>query len=352
MLWGVLIAGVFYATTLVEAHRAAQTITAINIEIADSTTSRRLVSTTRVQQWIERSGIEVKGKNIDSVDIAAIKRTIEQNGFIEKADIYATYSGELNISVTQRTPVVRLMVNGYDSYLTSEGIIFRTPPQSAIYVPVITGDYRPLTPPDYEGCIESHIATERGTFERRIAEIEEELSELKRERDGYTAMRRPPKRDIGEGFFAYHSRKREWRKIWNLNKKKIRRYSIGMERDVDLRRSKVEQRLAAVESEQKKFEKRYADFRNLITFVERLSDDDYWGAEVVQIVAHNTPDLELDIELIPRSGDFRILFGDLNNAEEKFDKLTHFFDKGLSRTGWGKYKIINIRYNKQVVCTE
>lgn len=352
VLWGLLGAVVFYAATLVTAHRKQQIITSMHIEIADSTEARRLVTSARIQSWIDRSNIEVKGENIDSVDIGGIERVIECNSFIEKVDVYVTHSGRLNISVKQRKPVVRLMTEGYNSYLTSDGIIFRAPKGSALYVPIITGNYRPVVPADFEGDTEEFLDEQLDIYAQRIKDLEAEIVELDKERSRYTAMRRSPQRRSGEGFFAHLARKKAWREEWKQNKHKIRSYSIGMERDVALRRSKVEQQLAAVHNEQKKFKKRYADFRNLITFVEQLSKDDYWSAEVVQFVAHNTPDSELDIELIPRSGNFSIRLGRLDDAEQKLDKLVCFFEKGLSRTGWDKYKTIDIRYNKQVVCTE
>ena len=352
MLWGLLGALVFYAATLVTAHRKQQCITSMHIEIADSTETRRLTSSARILSWIDRSNIAVKGENIDSVNIGAIEHAIERNSFIEKADVYVTHSGRLNISVKQRKPVVRLMTEGYNSYITSDGIIFRAPKGSALYVPVITGNYRPVIPSDFEGEMATYIVEQLEQYAKQIKSIEEDIAVLNKERSRYTAMRRPPQRRADEGFFAHLARKKAWRKDWKENKQKIRRYSIGMERDVDLRRSKVEQRLAAVRNEQKKFEKRYDDFRNLITFVEKLSNDSYWSAEVVQFVAHNTPDLEPDIELIPRSGSFNILLGRLDDTEQKLDKLASFLEKGLGRMGWDRYKTLDIRYNKQVVCTE
>ena len=61
---------------------------------------------------------------------------------------------------------------------------------------------------------------------------------------------------------------------------------------------------------------------------------------------------ENGIELIPKVGKHLILFGDIDNMEEKFENLIAFYKKGLSKVGWDKYKKINLKYKNQVVCTK
>lgn len=60
-----------------------------------------------------------------------------------------------------------------------------------------------------------------------------------------------------------------------------------------------------------------------------------------------------EIELIPSIGNHKIIFGDAQNIEEKFNKLKLFYIEGLNKTdGWNKYSIVNIKYKNQVVCTK
>lgn len=74
----------------------------------------------------------------------------------------------------------------------------------------------------------------------------------------------------------------------------------------------------------------------------------FWGAQVEQV--HVTA--EEEFELIPRLGNHAVLFGDITGMEEKFEKLFHFYKQGLSRAGWGEYRIVNVKYKDQVVCTK
>lgn len=72
----------------------------------------------------------------------------------------------------------------------------------------------------------------------------------------------------------------------------------------------------------------------------------FWKAQIEQIFV--TRDNEFI--LIPKIGNHQILFGDANNLETKFEKLFVFYKEGLSRVGWNKYKTIDVRFDKQVVC--
>ena len=97
-------------------------------------------------------------------------------------------------------------------------------------------------------------------------------------------------------------------------------------------------------------EKSYEDFTKLLTFVEFLEEDDFWRSEVVQIVAHTAPSGALEVELIPRSGRFRILFGRIERVDEKFDLLADFYRRGLGLLGWDEFATVSVQYRGRVVC--
>jgi cell division protein FtsQ len=78
-----------------------------------------------------------------------------------------------------------------------------------------------------------------------------------------------------------------------------------------------------------------------------IDNDPFWKSFVEQIYV--TPDLEL--ELIPKVGNYRILIGDSSDMEHKLKKLLVFYKKALSRIGWDKYSVINLKFKDQIVCT-
>ena len=93
---------------------------------------------------------------------------------------------------------------------------------------------------------------------------------------------------------------------------------------------------------------RYTLKDSLYTLAKYVNDDEFWQALIQQIYV--TPQHEF--ELIPNIGNHRIILGNLDDMEGKFSKLLLFYRKGLSKTGWDKYSIINLKYKNQVVCTK
>ena len=62
---------------------------------------------------------------------------------------------------------------------------------------------------------------------------------------------------------------------------------------------------------------------------------------------------EKDLELFPAIGNHKIIFGDSQNINEKFNKLKLFYSQGLNKSdSWTKYSAINLKYKNIVVCTK
>jgi len=58
------------------------------------------------------------------------------------------------------------------------------------------------------------------------------------------------------------------------------------------------------------------------------------------------------MELIPKVGNHLIIFGDTSQMSQKFENLILFYRKGLTKVGWDKYNIINLKFKNQVVCSK
>jgi cell division protein FtsQ len=79
-----------------------------------------------------------------------------------------------------------------------------------------------------------------------------------------------------------------------------------------------------------------------------LRKNEFWNAQIEQVYINEAGKLEL----ITRVGSQPVLFGDINDMEEKFEKLFLFYKEGMSKTGWNQYKTINLTFKDQVVCTK
>ncbi len=87
---------------------------------------------------------------------------------------------------------------------------------------------------------------------------------------------------------------------------------------------------------------------NLYKLSAFITKDRFLKAQIEQIYVE--PDGEF--ELIPRIGAHTILMGDAENLQDKFERLFVFYRYGLSKTGWSKYNIINIKFKNQVICSK
>lgn len=352
LLWGGVAAYLLYAGGKVRRHCAEQPVTRIEVEVVDSTSQLRLVSEATVRGWLARSGIKTVGEKIGAVRLDALERLIARNGFVADARVTVSYSGVLHVAVWQRTPLMRLLIDGYNSYVTEEGYLFAVPRASSVYVPVITGTYRPPFPASYVGYAADYRREQMQQIDDKIAELEREKyplyrRELKNDENIRSLRRMLIKKRWFESSESFGERVRELRKHKEQLRRKYRYEAQVIQSAID----KIsENRKPSVAD--KNLAKRYEDFSKLTTFVKWMENDDFWRSEIVQITARTTESGAIDLELTPRSGNYTILFGRLDDAEQKLDKLLRFYREGLGKAGWDRYRTINVKYAGQVVCTE
>lgn len=79
-----------------------------------------------------------------------------------------------------------------------------------------------------------------------------------------------------------------------------------------------------------------------------LKNDSFWDSQIEQIEVE--PDRGWI--LIPRVGDYEILFGYPDDIEGKLQRLRLFYQEGLSKVGWERYSTIDLRFKNQIVCTK
>ncbi len=345
---GVVCAYILYASHLAQEHRAEQVVTDVIISMTDSTEMRQFASSSQIAEQLKRGGFKIEGVQVNSLDAIKIENYIDRNGFVSDADVYVTYSGTAHIDIKQHEPVMRFMSGGFNSYITREGDVFRSPRGAAYYTAVVTGGYKPQFVPEESGDIASRYAVLKGREDERLAKLATDYARLNEECKEYSKRK------------AEHSKDKKRKMFESKKSQKQREVSLNMEiakcddqiKQLKGRMARVEQQRQSVEMRKKKLQKKYEDFCNLINFVGRISDDSFWGAEVVQIVADTTSTGEITLHLVPRSGDFVIVFGTLAESEKKINKLQEFYDNGLSHFGWDRYKSVDVRYDKQVICTE
>lgn len=360
LLWGFVAGFVVFFHKRAEHHRAQTTLRSVTVDIVDSLPDEMLINSSIVEGWVERSGLATAGTPVAEIDLGAIERTVRSKGFVGRASAYLSYDGRMRLEVSQRKPLMRIMMGGYNAYVTAEGFVFSSPENASAYVPVVTGSYVPPMPVGYVGQLSDLIDSLVSVSNEKILALQHDKKPLfERENeiaDSVRAVRRMKVKrkgliryqGFGESDEAFDARVKAKR----AEKADLRRRYRYWERENDKKIAAITARQDSEREKQKKLLKRYEDFVKLINFVKYIEKDDFWRAEVVQIVASTMSSGDLHLELIPRTGSHTVLFGTLDDVEQKLDRLLTFYQRGLSSLGWESFKSISVEYKNQVVCTK
>ncbi len=87
---------------------------------------------------------------------------------------------------------------------------------------------------------------------------------------------------------------------------------------------------------------------DLFKLVKFINGNKFWKAQIEQIYINQ----KKEIELVPRVGNHTIILGSIDDIDEKFENLRAFYEQGLAKYGWNKYKTINLKFKNQIVCTK
>src|ERR1051325_1808844 len=81
-----------------------------------------------------------EGKSMKSINISLLENIINNNPFVASAEVFSTIDGKLNIEVTPRKPVARVINNFSESfYIDEQGVFMPLSDKYSASVPVING---------------------------------------------------------------------------------------------------------------------------------------------------------------------------------------------------------------------
>lgn len=253
--WIAILLYTVVALSMVSAKRHDTSCSKIEVNISDKSTNS-FVSESDVLGMLKNKGQGFLNTPIESINTNDLEEIIQVHPSVNKADVYRKITGELEIQISQRKPLLRVINNAGESYyIDDEGYVM---PLSSKYT--------------------AHVLVASGNI---------------------------------------HASYAKWSKI-NLR-----------EPDTTIvnKSNKV--------------------LLDLLQLADYIYQDNFWQAQIEQIYVHGK-----EYELIPRVGTQLILFGDLSNINQKFNKLKALYEQGMPQVGWNKYKTINLKYNNQVICTK
>ena len=93
-----------------------------------------------VEEVLQRSGNNPLGKKIKSIKVSEMEKTLMSIPEVESANVYRTINGDIGITLTQRTPIVRVFNNyGNSFYIDDKGYQMPLSKNYFPRIPVVTG---------------------------------------------------------------------------------------------------------------------------------------------------------------------------------------------------------------------
>lgn len=93
----------------------AKVCTKVSINIADEATNG-FIKSKEIKKRLEASHLYPLDKPMRYVDARKIEETLKMSPFVKTAECFKTQDGHVNVSITQRLPLVRIKANNGDDY--------------------------------------------------------------------------------------------------------------------------------------------------------------------------------------------------------------------------------------------
>lgn len=112
---------VFAFTSWNKPAEASAICTKVDINIEDEN-ENGFMKTAEVKSLLEKHHLYPLSKRIDEINTREIENQLSRTAFVKTAECYVTREGHVHISITQRTPIIRVKAdNGDDYYIDDNG---------------------------------------------------------------------------------------------------------------------------------------------------------------------------------------------------------------------------------------
>ena len=86
--------------------------------------------------------------------------------------------------------------------------------------------------------------------------------------------------------------------------------------------------------------------KQLLKMLQLIVLDNFWSTQIVHIYI-NTQE---EVMLSTKFGKHQVYLGSFQKLEDKLKRLKLFYQVILPEKGWDAYKVINLQFDKQIVC--
>lgn len=140
IIFGTLLTGALTAAYFLgAADRKPILCKGLAITITDSTTNQ-FITPKEIRAYLDKEYKGYIGQPLDSIDLTRIEKILDSKSAVLKSEAYTTKDSMLNVTVTQRKPIVRFQKGGKGFYADSEGILFPLQSTYSSHVQVVDGE--------------------------------------------------------------------------------------------------------------------------------------------------------------------------------------------------------------------
>ena len=140
IIWGALAIYLIVVSGFISGYDQKTLCNSINVVIADSLRFG-FVNRSDIMNSISDARNDILGKPISTVNCRDIENMVSANSTLEHVKVFATQNGRLNIEVTQRIPVMRVINrNNQGYYLDYDGNLFPLSKHFSARVLVVNGN--------------------------------------------------------------------------------------------------------------------------------------------------------------------------------------------------------------------
>ncbi len=140
ILVGLLLTGVLLGAYFL-GRKESQTICCKDIIVnVEDSTSNKLVTDETVRNILTSEYEGLIGKPIGEIDLMKVKDILSSEPTIQSCNVYISNEGYLNVTVSQRTPVVRFQSKDFVFYSDCEGYMIPLQKSFIADVPIIDGN--------------------------------------------------------------------------------------------------------------------------------------------------------------------------------------------------------------------
>ncbi len=138
IIWSLIIFYLIVALGFVAGRRNTVRCEKINIEINGH---QKYIQKQDIINYLNKEGIVLKGKPIDSINIYKIEQSLAGFPVIKNPEAFKRIDGSVTIKIEQRKPLVRIINDKHESfYIDSEGVIMPVSNKYTFHLMIANGN--------------------------------------------------------------------------------------------------------------------------------------------------------------------------------------------------------------------